>query len=98
MKLFVIVRDTKGNFFGGVITGTLKTYSGVKCRELVPDSLVFQQYRRIKNKNEMTNINKFITVKEFREKCNGEVPVKFSQIILDVLGFDRIWIFEDSRL
>ena len=84
MKLFVIVRDTNGFFRAGVITGTLKIYTGVRCRELIPDSLVFQQYRRINNKSEMVNIDKFITVKEFREKCNGELPVKFSQIFKDV--------------
>ena len=98
MKLFVIIRNINGNFFGGVITGTLKTYSGVKCKELIPQSLIFQQYRRINSKDDVPNLHKFVTVNDFRKKCNGELPVKFSQIILDVLGFDRVWIYKDNKL
>lgn len=96
MKLFVIVRDTHGEIFAGVINGNIKSYSGV--RDLVPESLTFEMYRKINRKEDVPNVDKFWTVSEFRKIYNNDFPVKFSQIILDQLGFDRIWLYKDNML
>ena len=94
MKLFVIVRDRYKCFYGGSLTGNMKTYPGVVCKELIPQSLNFDSYRKINKLSDVPNAKSFMTVNEFRKKCNGELPVKFSQVILENLGFDRIWIFD----
>lgn len=96
MKLFVIVRDRYKCFYGGSLTGNMRSYPGVRCKELIPESLNFDSYRKINKISDVPNADKFITVNEFRKKCNGELPVKFSQVILESLGFDRIWIFKEG--
>lgn len=97
MKLYVIARSVHGEMYGGVITGNLK-YTPPTTRELIPNSLNFEVYRKINHKNEVPHLDKFMTVNEFRKKTNGKLPVKFSQVILEQLGLDRVWLFKDNKL
>lgn len=98
MKLTVIVRTVEGEFWAGILKGNLKTYPGVVCKELLPQSLVFEPFKKITKKGQVLKVDDFLSLEKFRKKMNGRVPVKFSQVVLDMIGFDRVWVHIGSKL
>lgn len=98
MKLFVIVRNIHGEFWGGVLKGELKSYPGVVITDLIPNSLSFEVVKRIYKKDDIPQFEKFVSINEYRKKCNGRLPIKFSQVIMDNLGFDRVWVYRECKL
>jgi len=97
--LFVIIRRTENGkkyFTGGTLVYSCYIINNVE--EINQYSMFFTKNRDFSNINQIPKPDAFLSLKEYREKIDYTLDPKFSQKILSVFGFDRIWIYDKSLM